>query len=139
MDDKQTGNQPRQPMQRLFLMSLGAVALTADAANQIGERLVERGEQIMVRNTPNRADHMHRPMDGQGEPESASPLSPIERTRVASLEQILSRWGVPTKTDLALLNQRLADLEVKVEQLRAVTLPTTIPADDTPADPGSSA
>lgn len=101
-------------LRKVLLAGIGAVALAQDEAENLLNRLVERGEiaeadaRKLVQEIKDRRQREVRKMEEE-----------LDK-RVA---QVLERMGVPTKSDFETLSTRIAELTRKVEQLRQGSSP----------------
>jgi poly(hydroxyalkanoate) granule-associated protein len=106
-------------VRKVLLASLGAMALTADEANEILDRLVERGElaetdvQKILRDLKMQAD--------QGEAELAKGSDDLLKKANTALEgrieTILTRLNVPNKAEIDELSYKISLLNEKVTAL----------------------
>ncbi len=106
-------------VRKALLASLGAVAITAEEANELLDRLVERGElaesdvQNIVRD--------FRAQNRQREAEVDKAREEITRKASVALEDsvetILTRLNVPNKADIEELSRKIGQLNEKVASL----------------------
>lgn len=112
-------------VRKVLLASLGAMALTADEANEILDRLVERGElaeadvQKILRDLKMQAD--------QGEAEltrgSDELLKKANTALEGRIETILTRLNVPNKAEIDELSYKISLLNEKVTALNKRSKP----------------
>ncbi len=93
---------------RMMLAGIGAIALKHDEIEEFIDKLVERGEiarkdrEELIKEMRERYKKYH-----EGEEHPA-------RKRV---KEIMDHFSMPTKDDIDELNKKLADLEMKIDQL----------------------
>lgn len=105
---------------RVLLTSLGALAMTIDESADFVNKLVERGE--VAESDLNRmvSEYMERSNERE-EKASAGRRVTAERASVAladSVEVILGRLNVPTRTDIDDLSRKIGQLNDKVLALK---------------------
>ncbi len=100
-------------VRRLMLAAVGAVAMTRDEMEQFVTRLVDRGElaerdaKTMVNDVMSRRKH------------DVSVAADEAEARVETrLEQVLNRMNIPSKRDIDELSDKIAQLSVRVEELK---------------------
>jgi poly(hydroxyalkanoate) granule-associated protein len=107
-------------IRRMMLAGFGAFALTREEAEQFLDRLVERGEIAQK-------DAQHLIEEAMGKFRQPSVLQPSQiEASVSSithqvetgLEQLLNRMNIPSKRDIDELSAKIAQLAVRVEELR---------------------
>ena len=107
-------------IRRMMLAGFGAFALTREEAEQFLDRLVERGEIAQK-------DAQHLIDEAMGKFRQPSVLQPsqieasvssITHQVEAGLEQLLNRMNIPSKRDIDELSAKIAQLAVRVEELR---------------------
>jgi poly(hydroxyalkanoate) granule-associated protein len=105
---------------RVLLASLGAVAIGLEEGNEFIERLVERGEVAeadltrLVNETIERSNQR----EARASEERKSTVDKAAMAIADSVEVILSRLNVPTKTDIEELSRKINYLNEKVMALR---------------------
>jgi len=98
-----------ETVRKVLLASVGAIALAQDEIVDFVNRLVERGE-IAERD----GKRLIRELIDQRRQQSSKAEVEI-RKRV---EAMLERLNVPTRADIEALNERIAELNHKVDQLK---------------------
>lgn len=100
-------------LRRLMLAAVGAVAMTRDEMEQFVTRLVDRGElaerdaKTMVNDVMSRRK------------QDVSIAADEAEARVETrLEQVLNRMNIPSKRDIDELSDKIAQLSVRVEELK---------------------
>lgn len=100
-------------VRRLMLAAVGAVAMTRDEMEQFVTRLVDRGElaerdaKTMVNDVMSRRK------------QDVSIAADEAEARVETrLEQVLNRMNIPSKRDIDELSDKIAQLSVRVEELK---------------------
>jgi poly(hydroxyalkanoate) granule-associated protein len=134
-DQDETADTPpvAEMLRRMLLASIGAVAITFDEAERFIQRLVERGELAQKDGEKVLNEMMERfrqqPQEMQSKAEDVG--GKVEN----NLEQFMGRMGVPSKRDIDELSAKVAQLAVRVEELRRTPgEPATGPA----AGPGQT-
>lgn len=96
-------------VRKMFLMGMGAVALSQEEAEKLVKRLVERGEiaekdgkKLMTDLLERRRRHAHR----------------AEQELDKRVEEILNRLNVPTKADIEALSAKITALTKKIDELK---------------------
>jgi poly(hydroxyalkanoate) granule-associated protein len=112
---------------KTLLATLGAAALTVEQANAMMDKLAERGEVV-------EADLQKWAAELEGRPDDAAPshssgrdlptgvgqsMSMAGKALEESIEVILSRFNVPTKSDIETLSRKVTLLNEKVNALLA--------------------
>ena len=106
-------------VRRVLLSSLGAVALTMDEANEVLNKLVERGEvaeadlQKMIGDLRAQRDRSEAEAAKAREDFTKKASSTLEE----SVETILTRLNVPNKSDIEELSRKISHLNEKVSEL----------------------
>lgn len=104
---------------KALLASLGAAAMTLEEANGVVEKLAERGEMV-------EADIQQWVSEFRAAGKSASPgkgassassMSMAGKALEESIEVILTRLNVPTKSDIEALSRKISALNHKVNAL----------------------
>ncbi len=107
-------------VRRFFLASLGAAAMTADEASEILNRMVERGEIAESEFQKLMTDLRSRSSEGQAELKSARQET-MRKAGAAveeSVESLLERLNVPSRTDIEELSRQINALSEKVSALK---------------------
>lgn len=114
-------------VRKVLLASLGAVALTAEEAGEFLDRLVERGElaeadvQKMLsefsagRKAPVTAEKPEKAAAKADKATAKKASGPLE----GSVESILDRLNVPTRSDIEELSKKISRLDSKVSELKS--------------------
>lgn len=109
---------------KMLLASLGAAALTFEQASTIVDKLAERGEvveadlQKWANELSSSADAATTRGSGSDVPTSAGQsMSMAGKALEESIEVILSRLNVPTKSDIEMLSRKINSLNQKVNAL----------------------
>jgi polyhydroxyalkanoate synthesis regulator phasin len=95
-------------VRRMMLAGIGAVALTHDEIEEFIDKLVDRGEiarkdrEELIKEMRERYKKYHK-----GE----------EHPAHKKVAELMERFSVPTKDDIAELNKKLSDLEKKIDKL----------------------
>jgi poly(hydroxyalkanoate) granule-associated protein len=104
---------------KALLASLGAAAMTVDEANSFVDKLAERGEMVETD-----LQKWMSEMRGQGgaagkgnRPVRTSTMSMAGKALEESIEVILNRLNVPTKSDIEALSKKISALNQKVNTL----------------------
>jgi poly(hydroxyalkanoate) granule-associated protein len=127
-------------VQRIVMGGVGTVSMTLDEINGLVQRLVGRGESVEAELTELVQEYVdqrsangvidlvpaERGREGEHDPAAAeadagTSLAPLAREATAlerSVETILVRLNVPTRTDIEELSHKIAVLNDKVTRLR---------------------
>ncbi len=95
-------------VRKMMLAGIGAVALSHDEIEEFINKLVERGEiakkdrEELIKEMRERHRKFHEDPEGHA------------RKRVS---EMMERFSIPSKNDFDDLNQKLADLEKKIDEL----------------------
>lgn len=111
------GGQLVEVVRKMVMAAVGAVALTTDEAQSFLNRLVERGEVAQK----DAEKLMKEVGDRFGKrPALNAPVQTTDLTKQIEngLETILNRLNVPSKRDIDELSAKIAQLAVRVEDLR---------------------
>jgi poly(hydroxyalkanoate) granule-associated protein len=98
---------------KVLLAGIGAVALAQDEIEEFVAKLVERGELAEADGRKLVKDMIERRKQ-QIKEESRKAESLLDRR----LEAILARMDLPTRQEVAALNERIAELTRKIEELK---------------------
>ena len=117
---------------RVLLTSLGALAMTLDESADFVNKLVERGE--VAESDLNRlvTEYMERSNERE-EVAAVGRRDTVDKATVAladSVEVILGRLNVPTRTDIDDLSRKIGQLSDKVMTLKQRSAAAEIPADN---------
>lgn len=105
---------------RVLLASLGAVAIGLEEGNEFIERLVERGELAeadLTRLVNETIEHSNQ-REARASEERKGTVDKAAMAIADSVEVILGRLNVPTKTDIEELSRKINYLNEKVMALR---------------------
>ncbi len=107
-------------MRRMLLASIGVVAMTIDEAESLVERMVDRGElaqkdgQKLLKQFRGRLDPRREKLEDNVEDQVEKVSNRIEQ----GMEEMLSRLNIPSKRDIDELSARIAQLSVRIEELK---------------------
>lgn len=107
-------------MRRMLLASIGVVAMTIDEAENLVERMVDRGElaqkdgQKLLKQFRSRLDPRREKLETNVEDQVEKVGTRIEQ----GMEEMLSRLNIPSKRDIDELSARIAQLSVRIEELK---------------------
>jgi poly(hydroxyalkanoate) granule-associated protein len=123
IDDEMTASENPpfvEMLRRMLLASIGAVAMTADEAEQFIQRLVERGElaQKDGEKLINEMMARFRQKPQEAEAKAQAKADDFGSKMESSVEQFLNRLNVPSKRDIDELSARVAQLAARVEEVR---------------------
>lgn len=123
IDDETTASENPpfvEMLRRMLLASIGAVAMTADEAEQFIQRLVERGElaQKDGEKLMNEMMTRFRQKPQEAEAKAQARADDLGSKMENSVEQFLNRLNVPSKRDIDELSARVAQLAARVEEVR---------------------
>jgi|YNPNPStandDraft_1061719.scaffolds.fasta_scaffold02525_7 poly(hydroxyalkanoate) granule-associated protein len=96
-------------LRKVLLAGIGAVALAQDEAENLLNRLVERGEI---------AEADARKLVQEVKARRQQEIKKVEEELDKRVAEVLQRMNVPTKADLESLSAQIAELTRKVEKLR---------------------
>ena len=105
---------------KVFLASIGAMALAQEAMVDCVTKLVERGEIVereggkLVRERMERRRHQVRKVVKRGEKEGEEAQDELD----THIEELLNRMNVPTKKDIDALSAKITALTKKVDELK---------------------
>ena len=100
-------------LRRLMLAAVGAVAMTRDEMEQFVTRLVDRGE-LAERD----AKTMVNDVMSRRKQDVTLAADEAEARVETRLEQVLNRMNIPSKRDIDELSDKIAQLSVRVEELK---------------------
>jgi poly(hydroxyalkanoate) granule-associated protein len=100
-------------LRRVALASVGAVALAQDAAEDLVNRLVERGE-IAEEDGKRLVREMREKRQKQVSTGPERAAEELDRR----MREVLNRMNVPTKTDIDELSAKITTLSEKVDELK---------------------
>ena len=100
-------------MRRLFLAGIGAAALAQEELETLVNRLVEKGEIVEEDGRKLLKETFERRKREVEETEKEIDAR-IERI----VTQVLAQLNIPTRSDIETLNQRIAELTKKIEELQ---------------------
>ncbi len=110
----------REATHKLFLASVGAVAMVQDTMAECLTRFVERGEVVelegkqLVRQRMEKRKHQVRKLARRQEKVATEADAEME----AEVEGLLNRMNVPTKSDIDALGAQVSELTQKVDELK---------------------
>ncbi|MCL4862900.1 MAG: phasin family protein [Caldilineaceae bacterium] len=105
---------------KALLASLGAAAMTLEEANGVVEKLAERGEMVEADIQQWVSEFRAAGKPGAAHGKGAPPATSMSRAGKAleeSVEVILNRLNVPTKSDIEALSKKISALNHKVNML----------------------
>jgi poly(hydroxyalkanoate) granule-associated protein len=112
-EEKTSSARPRLPFfeaaRKVMLASIGAAALAQDEGEEFINRLIERGE---IAEQDGRK-LMHEMMDKRKQK-----MSKVQGSASSHIEEVLQRMNVPTKADIEMLSQKVAELAEKLDALK---------------------
>ena len=94
---------------RVVLAAIGAVALASDEVENFVNKLVERGEI---------AEKDGRKLLKEVTERTQKQMRPAEKEVEKRLESMLENLNIPSKTDIEVLSEKVAELSQKVEALK---------------------
>ena len=110
---EETAERERNPLleaaRRVLLAGAGAVALAQDEAEDLVNRLVERGEIAEKDGKKLMRDVMDKRKKG---------TEKAEKDLDGRVEELLHRMNVPTKADIEALSAKITELSKKVDALK---------------------
>lgn len=114
-DDAARGERNRfgEAARRVLLAGIGAVALAQDEIEEFVAKLVERGELAETEGRKLVKDVLER-RKAQFKEESHKAEGYLDRR----LEALVARMNLPTRAEVAALQQRIAELAQKIEELK---------------------
>jgi poly(hydroxyalkanoate) granule-associated protein len=101
----------RESVEQVWLAGLGALALTEEEGSKFFRALVKKGEGIEKRSRARLSDTMHAARNAP-----STTLSKIERQVDTTLENVMHRLGVPTRTEINSLSRRIEGLAQSMEK-----------------------
>ena len=101
----------RESVEQVWLAGLGALALTEEEGSKFFQALVKKGEGIEKRSRSRLSDTMHAARNAP-----SNTLSKLERQVDTTLENVLHRLGVPTRTEINSLSRRIEGLAQSMEK-----------------------
>lgn len=102
-----------EAVRRVLLAGIGAVALAQDEIEEFVAKLVERGELAEAEGRKLVKDVLER-RKAQLKEESHKAEGYLDRR----LEALVARMNLPTRAEVAALQQRIAELAQKIEELK---------------------
>lgn len=106
---KEEANPLFDAARRVVLAAVGAVALASDEAENFVDKLVERGEI---------AEKDARKLMKEVTERTGKQIKPAEKKMEKRLEEMRNALNIPTKADIDLLSNKIAELTAKVEALK---------------------
>lgn len=103
-------------LRQLVLASIGAVALTRDEIEAFIRKLIERGEIAQKDGEKLLKEFQAKFRQRNVQAEEAA--EKVESRVESSIEQLLNRLNIPSKRDIDELSAKIAQLTVRVEELR---------------------
>jgi poly(hydroxyalkanoate) granule-associated protein len=110
---KETATTMFDLVRQVVLASVGAVALTFDEVETLVKKLVERGEVAQKD-----AEKLLRDVRTRLSGTASEQVEQVEERAENSLESLLGRLNIPSKRDIDDLSAKIAQLTVRVEELR---------------------
>src|SRR5690348_2990128 len=101
----------RESVEQVWLAGLGALALTEEEGSKFFRALVKKGEGIEKRSRARLTDTMQAARNAPAET-----LSKLERQVDTTLENVMHRLGVPTRTEISSLSRRIEGLAQSMEK-----------------------
>ena len=93
---------------RMFLISVGAVAVAQDEVEKLVENLVEQGELAEKEGRGLLDKMLKQPKKG---------IRRVQDKSEDAMEQAIAKLNIPTRKDLKGLEERLAELTAKIDEL----------------------
>lgn len=101
----------RESVEQVWLAGLGALALTEEEGSKFFRALVKKGEGIEKRSRARLSDTMQAARNAP-----SNTLSKLERQVDTTLENVMHRLGVPTRTEINSLSRRIEGLAQSMEK-----------------------
>lgn len=101
----------RESVEQVWLAGLGALALTEEEGSKFFRALVKKGEGIEKRSRARLNDTMQAARNAP-----STTLSKLERQVDSTLENVMHRLGVPTRTEINSLSRRIEGLAHSMEK-----------------------
>lgn len=101
----------RESVEQVWLAGLGALALTEEEGSKFFRALVKKGEGIEKRSRARLSDTMQAARSAP-----SNTLSKLERQVDTTLENVMHRLGVPTRTEINSLSRRIEGLAQSMEK-----------------------
>ena len=101
----------RESVEQVWLAGLGALALTEEEGSKFFRALVKKGEGIEKRSRARLSDTVQAARNAP-----SNTLSKIERQVDTTLENVMHRLGVPTRTEINSLSRRIEGLAQSMEK-----------------------
>lgn len=101
----------RESVEQVWLAGLGALALTEEEGSKFFRALVKKGEVIEKRSRARLGDTMEAARNAP-----AATLSRLERQVDTTLENVMHRLGVPTRTEISSLTRRIEGLAQSMDK-----------------------
>lgn len=101
----------RDSVEQVWLAGLGALALTEEEGTKFFQALVKKGEGIEKRSRARLNDTMQAARNAP-----SNTLSRLERQVDTTLENVMHRLGVPTRTEISSLSRRIEGLAQSMEK-----------------------
>lgn len=95
-------------MRKVFLAGLGAMFLTKEKAEEVAEELVHRGELRR-----DEAKNFVEQLLNKGKEQQAL----LQETVTREVNRWRNEWGLVTKSEMAALEKRVAELEARQERI----------------------
>ncbi len=93
---------------KMFLISVGAVAVAQDEAEKLVQNLVEQGEL---------AEKEGRTLLDKVAKQPKRSIRRVQDKGEDAMEQVIANLNIPTRKDLQSLEERLAELSAKIDKL----------------------
>lgn len=101
----------RESVEQVWLAGLGALALTEEEGSKFFRALVKKGEGIEKRSRARLSDTMQAARSAP-----STTLTKLERQVDTTLENVMHRLGVPTRTEINSLSRRIEGLAQSMEK-----------------------
>lgn len=101
----------RDSVEQVWLAGLGALAPTEEEGTKFFQALVKKGEGIEKRSRARLNDTMQAARNAP-----SNTLSRLERQVDTTLENVMHRLGVPTRTEISSLSRRIEGLAQSMEK-----------------------
>ena len=108
---EEEGNSLTELARKVMLATVGAVALAQEEADAFIKKLIERGEI---------AENDGKKMMDDLKEKRQKTTKTAEDELEGRISKILERTGVPTKSDIEALSEKIATLTAKIDELKSV-------------------
>jgi poly(hydroxyalkanoate) granule-associated protein len=107
--EEKTQSQMMGMIRRAFLATIGAVAIAQEEIEALINRMVERGEI---------AEEDGKKLIHEMKDKRKSKTAEVEDEIGKSLEGVLKRMNIPSKSDVEVLSQKISTLSKKIDELK---------------------